>query len=503
MTTPRLWLERWIPPTRQPERPRAVGIGERARTTPDAAALVTLRSTVTFAELDDRQARVAGALRGSGLRKGDRIAIYSGNRPEVLEVAIGALRTGIVPVPIHRPLTAPEAGYVLEDSGARWFFCDSLIDVPISVERVITFGDAYERLLHETRPARLMDPVLGRPMHYTSGTTGKPKGVWVEPVGEQAAAEASARFRRLWDLRGDDIHLVCSPLSHSAPLRYATRTLEAGGIVVVQPRFEAAETLAAIEFFSATTTFMVPTHLERILRLGKTPLKRHDLSSIRLLIHAGSPIREPTKKQVMKLFPEDSVWEFYGSTEGQATRISSSEWKEKPGSVGKPTAGEVFVTDSEGKVVPPGEVGEIWVDNPDNEPFEYWGDDAKTKAAHRGSAFTVGDLGRLDSDGYLFLTGRKHDVIISGGVNVYPQEVETVLLTHPSVAEVAVFGAPHKEWGEQVLAAIVPAYGAPLDPDALRRWAKERLAGYKVPRKIEIVEELERTPTGKVKRSAK
>jgi long-chain acyl-CoA synthetase len=478
-----------------------MGIGERARATPDATALVTIHSTLSFAELDDRQARVAGALRGAGMRKGDRIAVYSANRPESLEVTIGALRTGVVPVPVHRALTPFETAYLLEDSGARWLFSDAPMQVPPSIERIITFGDAYERLLYETKPARLMDHVLGRPMHYTSGTTGKSKGVWVEPTSQEKAADASHRFQRLWGLRSDDIHLVCSPLSHSAPHRYATRTLETGGTVVVQPRFDPEETLAAIELFSVTTTFMVPTHLERILRLGKTPLKRYDLSSLRLMIHAGAPIRPETKKAVIELFPPDSVWEFYGSTEGQATMISSGAWLDKQGSVGTAhEGGRVVVLSGDGRELPPGKVGEIWIDDPANEPFEYWGDPEKTRRARRGNAFTVGDLGSLDDDGYLFLSGRKHDTIISGGVNVYPQEVEDVLGSHPSVADVVVYGAPHPEWGEQVQAAVVPAYGAPLDPDALRAWARERLAGFKCPRLIEVVEELPRTPTGKVQR---
>jgi long-chain acyl-CoA synthetase len=478
-----------------------MGIGERARATPDATAFATLRGLVTYVELDDRQARVAGALRGAGMRKGDRIAVYSANRQEVLEVTIGALRTGVVPVPIHRGLTPLEAAYILEDSGARWLFCDSPIEGPPSIQRTVTFGDAYERLLHETKPARLMDHVLGRPMHYTSGTTGKSKGVWVDPMSHAAAAEASQRFRRLWDLRTDDIHLVCSPLSHSAPHRFTMRTLEAGGTVVLQTRFEPEETLAAIELFSATTAFMVPTHLERILRLGDKPLKRYDLSTMRLLIHAGAPIRPETKKKVIELFPPDSVWEFYGSTEGQATRISSGEWLEHPGSVGQATeGGRLHIRSEEGRDLPPGDVGEIWIENPANERFAYWGDREKTNRAWRGDAFTVGDLGWVDDDGYLFLTGRMHDMIISGGVNVYPQEVEDVLASHPSVAEVVVFGAPHPEWGEQVQAAVVPAYGAPIDPEALKRWARERLAGFKCPRRIDVVDELPKTPTGKVQR---
>lgn len=478
-----------------------MGIGRVAQSSPESAALVTLARTITFGELEDRQRRLCGALNSGGLERGDRIAVFSTNRFEVIEVCAGALRAGIVPVPVNALLTPPEVSYLFDDSGARWLFTDRPVESHPALERVITFGDAYERVLHEATPGRIADFTLGRPMHYTSGTTGVPKGVWVTPHDEREAARLSTEFRRLWGMTADDAHLVCSPLAHSAPLRFSIRTLEAGGRVVVQSRFEAEETLAAIEMFGATTTFMVPTHLERILGLGRSALSRHDLSSIRLLAHAGAPIRDNTKRQAIDLFPPESVWEFYGSTEGQATRISTDEWLRKPGSVGTANPGaEILVMTEDGDLLQPGEVGEVWVRDPGGERFEYWGDHRKTRAAWRDRAFSVGDLGHLDADGYLFLSGRKHDTIITGGVNVYPQEVEAVLLTHPAVAEAVVYGEPHEEWGQQVCALVVGSAGAPLDPELLRSWARERLAGFKSPRHIEVVDELPRTPTGKIKR---
>ena len=477
------------------------GIGERARSTPDAAALVQRTRARTYAELDERQHLLAGAFKAAGIAPRDRIAVYSANRAEVIEVTTGALRCAVVPVPIHGVLTPSEAAYILEDSGARWLFTDRTVENLPSLERVVTFGDAYERLLHESKRAKLADFMLGRPMHYTSGTTGKPKGVWVDPVGDRVAAPISEDFRRLWGINPDDVHLVCSPLSHSAPHRFAGRTLEAGGTVVIQERFDAEETLAAIELFGATTMFVVPTHLERIFALEAKVLKRHDLSSLRMVIHAGAPIREETKRKAIELFPHGSVWEFYGSTEGQATRISTEEWLRKPGSVGKPTPGvRLRVADDDGAEVEPGEVGEVWVGHEPPQPFSYWRDGRKTDAAWRDGFFTVGDLGLLDDDGYLYLAGRKHDMLISGGVNVYPQEVEQVLVQHPAVTEAVVYGAPHPEWGQQVRALVVPAFGQPLDPGALIGWLKERLAGYKCPRRIDLVDELPRTPTGKVRR---
>ena len=478
------------------------GIGGWARAAPDAAAFISGPGrVVTFGDLDERQRALAGLMSEGGLERGDRIAILAANRPEVVEVATGALRAGIVPVPVNSLLTTPEIAYILEDSGARWLFTDRPVEPLPGLERVITFGDAYERSLTEASPAVLSDVTTTRPMHYTSGTTGLPKGVHVAPMNDDDAEQVSATFRALWGIESDDVHLVCSPLAHSAPLRFSTRTLEAGGSVVLQPKFEAENTLAAISLFSVTSTFMVPTHLERIVALGRSVLGRYDLSSMRLLAHAGAPIREETKRAVLELFPLGSVWEFYGSTEGQATRISSEEWLAKPGSVGQSLPGsKVYVMSDGFEKMPPGEVGRVWVLVPAIERFEYWGDPEKTEAAWRDGAFTVADLGHLDEDGYLYLSGRANDTIITGGVNVYPQEVEAALCTHPDVAEVVVYGAPNEEWGQEVRARVVPAPDAKLDIEELRTWARDRLAGFKVPRSIEVVAELPKTATGKLKR---
>ena len=476
------------------------GIGHWATATPDSTALATLGQTVSFAELDGRQRKVAGALRAARVKRNDRIAVLAANSVSYLEVTIGVLRAGIVPVPINPLLTEPEIAYILEDSGARWLFTDRPVEHP-GPQRIVSFGDAYERLLHEARPARLSPYALGRPMHYTSGTTGSPKGVWVKPHNARRAAKVSEEFRELWGITSEDIHLVCSPLAHSAPHRFAMRTLEAGGTVVLLGKFDAAETYAAIDLFSITTTFMVPTHLERILALGYNELGKRDPSSMRLLAHAGAPIRERTKREALELFPAGSIWEFYGSTEGQATRISTEEWLKKPGSVGRAIPDvEILIADERGNELDRGETGEIWISDPNGERWSYWRDRAKTASAWRGDAFSVGDIGYLDPSGYLYLEGRKHDTIITGGVNVYPQEVEAVLATHPSVLEVVVYGSDDEEWGQRVCAAVVPKYGQPLDPDRLKSWARERLAGYKTPRVIEVWDELPRTATGKLRR---
>lgn len=457
--------------------------------------------SLTFEELDERQRLIAGALASAGIEEGDRIAVLARNSVESLELTTAALRAGIIPVPVNPLSTETEAAYLIDDSGSRWLFTDRPFETRPGLESVVTFGDAYERMIAEADRVEICDHARGRPMHYTSGTTGVPKGVWVRPYKPRKAAEMSNDFTSYWGLASDDIHLVCSPLAHSAPHRYAMRTLEAGGTVALQSRFDPAESLAAIDLFNVTTTFMVPTHLERILSLGERAVRRHDLSSMRLLVHAGAPIREATKRKTVEVFSTEVVWEFYGSTEGQATRISSAEWLRKPGSVGRPREGaQILIRDEGGQPVPTGEVGSVWVKDPRIERFQYWGDRRKTRSAWKAGAFTVGDLGYLDDDGYLFLTGRRDDTIITGGVNVYPQEVETVLGQHPAVIEAIVFGVPNEEWGQEVRAAVTIQADAATTNDELVEWTRERLAGFKRPRRIEIVEELPRTATGKLKR---
>lgn len=477
------------------------GIGAVARSSPESTALIAPGASITFGELDARQRAVAGGLSADGVARRDRIGIFSSNRIESLEVSIGALRAGIVPVPINPLLTPPEVAFVLADSGTKVLFTDRPVEPDPTLTQVITFGDAYERYIHEAAPIDVSDVALGRPMHYTSGTTGSPKGVWVQPHPEERALSLSRTFRQLWGIDETDVHLICSPLSHSAPHRFAMRTLEAGGRVVVQKKFSGPETLAATELFGVTSTFMVPTHLERLFGLGRSALARHDLSSIRLLAHAGAPIRDATKRDALEIFPPGSVWEFYGSTEGQATRISSDEWLARPGSVGRALpGGEIVIADDSGGELPTGEIGWVWVRDPSDEKWEYWGDATKTRSAWSGDAFCVGDLGSLDEDGYLYLAGRGDDTIITGGVNVYPLEVENVLTSHPSVAEAVVYGTANEEWGQEVRALVVPAPNQPLDAELLRAWARERLAGFKCPRVIELVDDLPRTPTGKIQR---
>ena len=420
---------------------------------------------VTAADSERDQRRAAAALTAAGLGAGDRLLVSAAASPALLAVVLGALRTGIVPVVLDPGLPAAERAGLAEDA-------DAALDV----------ADAPERLLGGGAEADLADVPLARPMHYTSGTTGRRKGVWSGVLAEDDARALAAEEIGLWGLEPGDRHLVLSPLHHSAPLRFAVHTLLAGGSVLLPGPFDTARAAAVITRSRPTTTFCVPTHLQRLLGHGDV-----DWSSFRMLAHAGAPCPAPLKRAVIEALPPGSVWEFYGSTEAQFTVCSTADWLAAPGSVGRARPGRRLETDDR---------GQLWCAVPPWARFEYWRAPEKTAAAWRGDRVTVGDLGRVDDDGVVWLDGRREDLIISGGVNVYPAEVESVLDAHPGVVESAVFGVPDDEWGQRVVAAYVGA----ADPDELARWARGRLAAAKRPKEVHRLADLPRTSTGKVRR---
>jgi len=321
-------------------------------------------------------------------------------------------------------------------------------------------------------------------MHYTSGTTGRPKGVWSGVLDEASAGALHDDESAVCAFSADDRLLVASPLHHSAPLRFSTGVLLAGGEVCVLERFDAAAVADAIATFRPTLAFFVPAHLHRLFALGALPR----LDSFRLLAHAGAPCPVALKEAALAAFPTGTVWEFYGSTEGQFTVCSPDEWLERPGTVCRARPGRTLSVDD----------GTIWCDVPPFARFEYWRDPEKTAGAWRGSAFTVGDLGRLDDDGFLFLDGRRDDLIISGGVNVYPLEVEAALTAVEGIEEVVVFGVPDERWGQRVCAAVIGDAAA----TAVMTHARATLAAYKCPKDVYVVADLPRTASGKVRRSA-
>jgi long-chain acyl-CoA synthetase len=408
------------------------------------------------------------------LAPGSRVALLTSGSPAYVDVVIGLLDRGVVPVPLDPGLTDRERDGVL-----TYVRPSAVVDDPAEMERlaqdVVVTGSTLPR---------------ARPMHLTSGTTGSPKGVWSGVLDEPSARALLAEERDLWGFRPGDLHLVLSPLHHSAPLRFAMGTVLAGGRLLVPGAFDAQKVTRAIADSRATTTFCVPTHLQRLF----ASWHQHgapDLTCFRLVAHAGAACPAPVKQRLVAAFPEGTTWEFYGSTEGQFTACRSEEWLERPGTVGRARPGRTLSTDLDGTV---------WCAVPEHARFSYFDAPEKTAAAWRdtgaGPAFTVGDHGRLDGDGYLYLDGRREDLIITGGVNVYPAEVEAVLASHPGVREVAVFGVPDEDWGARVCAAVVG--GAP--EAELRELARTSLAAPKRPKQYRFVSSLPHTATGKIRR---
>jgi long-chain acyl-CoA synthetase len=445
---------------------------------------------VSAAELEVRQRGAARWLRSEGAVTGDRLAIVAGNHPDVIAMALGALRTGVIPVMINAALLPAERDLILGD-------CQPVV-VLSSADEIrarITYGCT------STVEVEIAAVPLGRPMHYTSGTTGRPKGVWSGVLSVDDAHALLAEEREQWQFAATDINLVVSPLYHSAPLRFATGTLFAGGEIVVLEKFSPESAAAAINTHRPTTAFMAPAHLQRLLDPSSPGV---DVSSFRLLAHAGAPCPSPLKQHIVSRFPEGSVWEFYGSTEGQFTVCSTEDWRHAPGSVGRARPGRTLHIDAETNV--------IWCEVPSYARFSYFGDPDRTTSTWRGTteepeaknSFSVFDIGRLDEDGYLYLDGRRDDLIITGGVNVYPLECEIVLAELVGVAEVAVYPVDDEQWGQQVCAAIVrdssPA-GAALTVDHVRAHMNATLAPYKRPKTVVFVDAIPRTPTGKVRRS--
>ena len=439
---------------------------------------------VTAAQSQHRQRIAAAALDAAGFVEGDRVAVVAHNDPDVLALALGALRTGIVPVMVNPDLTGAEQTVILNDCGARRIVTDA------------SLGEFLDPGILSGWHGVLADAPLARPMHYTSGTTGKPKGVW---SGVLSAADARALLREereLWGFVDSDVNLMCSPMYHSAPLRFATGTLLAGGSVVVLQKFSPELAAEAITTHNITSAFMAPAHLQRIFSLPVDA--RPSFATFRLLAHAGAPCPPTLKRQAIDAFPAGTVWEFYGSTEGQFTACSSEDWLRRPGSVGRARPGRTMHVDPE--------TGVLWCRVPSYARFEYWMDPVKTSSAWRDDAFSVFDIGRIDEEGFVFLDGRRDDLLISGGVNVYPLEVELALVEMPGIAEIAVFGVDDERWGSRVCAAVVAERNDPpagkLSERSIGEFAATVLAPYKRPKEIFLVDEIPKSPTGKVKRSS-
>ena len=485
---------------------RAQEADKAAVVVPDAAG----DRVVTYRELEERTNRLAQVLAAHGVEPLDRVAVMLPNGAEFLETGLGAAKAAAELVPINRHLKRDEVAWILADSGARVLVADATFTdvVTGALEaapdcRVILVGSNderdYERLLASSDSERPSRDGFAAPEYffYTSGTTGRPRGVERDPpaIGRPPAVLPVAM---MWGLTGEDVYLVASPLYH-ATCAYAFTHLYLGSTVVCPPRWDAAEWLRLVEQHSVTVGFVTPAHLIRILEVPDDEREARDLSSLRLLLHAAAPCPVAVKHKALAAFPDSTeIWEFYGASEGGATRISAQEWLEHPGSVGKPWPGtEVLIVGEGGAALEPGETGVIYIRPPAQmSRFRYHRDDEKTDRAWRDDAFTVGDMGHVDDDGYLYITDRVSDMILRGGVNVYPAEIEQCLYTHPAVVDCAVLGVPDERSGEAIL-ALVEARMV-VTADELADHCRAHLADFKCPQRFELVEELPRDPNGKV-----
>ena len=490
-------------------------ISDQARNNPDKPAIIMGGSgrVTTFSEFEARTNQIAHLCRSLGLEAGDRLALCLENCTELLEALWGAMRAGILVVPISSKLTATEIAYIVRDCGTDILVTspgigDAFADIPAKVEDVKLFSlgppqsgfRPWEEAYADFPETPIDDPSLGSEMFYSSGTTGRPKGVcWTDTQEDDPSPTGGLEK---FGLDESTIYLSPAPLYHSAPCRWALGVVRGGGTTIIMEKFDAERALALIEQYRVNTTHWVPTHFVRMLKLPDEVRRQYDVSSVKLVAHGAAPCPIPVKQAMIDWFGP-IVLEYFGSTEQTAmTFISSQEWLERPGSVGQCYLGTIHICDDEGNPLPTGTIGTIYSEK--GKRFAYHNDPDKTAASvNRDGWTTVGDVGYMDEEGYIFLTDRKGFMIISGGVNIYPQEIENLLVTHPKVMDAAVIGTPDPEMGENVTAIIQPLDMADATPDfaeELRAWMHQSLSGVKVPRRIEFEDDLPRLPTGKMQK---
>jgi long-chain acyl-CoA synthetase len=486
-------------------------ISHWAAETPDARALVFPGGHRSFAELEADANRLARALRRRGLQPGDAVALIAGNRPIFVETVYACHRAGFRLTPVNWHLTGDEAAYIVADCEAKVLIAThdlaevavpSLAGAPTCRAALVAGGEldgfeAVEAAMAAEDDAPLPDPVPGTTMLYTSGTTGRPKGVH-RPATSAAGRVNLAGYRE----EGGDVHLCTGPLYHAAPLAFSlTMPLAFGATVVLMDRWDAEGSLRLVADHGVTHTHMVPTMFHRLLALSEQVRTAHDLSSLRHVLHGAAPCPVPVKRRMIGWLGP-IIWEYYAATEGVGSFVDSETWLAHPGTVGRPVlADQVMIGDEVGRRLPPGEIGLVYLKAPDEARFSYFKDEEKTSSTYRGDYFTLGDVGYLDDEGYLYLTDRSANLIISGGVNIYPAEVDAVLLEHAAVGDVAVIGVPDPEWGESILAVVELREGAaPSEAlaDVLIAYCRERLAHFKCPRHVEFVDALPREDNGKI-----
>jgi long-chain acyl-CoA synthetase len=482
----------------------------------DRPALLTAYGDRTYGELNANINRLVRALRDRGLVAGDSVALMCTNRPEFLETLWAAQRAGFRLTPINWHLTGEEAGYIVANCEAKAFITSAELGDKVTVAaqaggdrlvRMTTGGfipgfEMYHEVVAAQNGSDIDDPILGTQMLYTSGTTGRPKGVHREDAAPSALALVNFCGYDEDFERSTDAHLCTGPLYHAAPLAFSIALpVLYGTPIVVMDQWDPAETLRLIEQHGITHTHMVPTMFHRLLALPEEVRHKYDLSSLRFVIHGAAPCPVTVKQRLIEWLGPIVV-EYYAATEGLGTLVDSHTWLTKPGTVGRPMVRDlVKVADDDGGEVAPGEIGLVWLRAAAATKFSYYGDAEKTAGAFRGEYFTLGDMGYMDEDGFLFLTDRTANLIISGGVNIYPAEVDAVLLQHPAVGDVATIGIPDEEWGEAVKAVVQLADGVEASDELgleLMEFCRERLAHFKCPRSVDFTDQLPREDTGKI-----
>ncbi len=494
--------------------------GEHAATHPDKVAYVMAGSgeAVTYAELDAQANRLANLLRGAGLQVGDHIALCIENHREFLAICWGAQYAGLYYTAISSRLTAEEVEYIVNDCEAKVFITSSYkrdvaeavrdvmpnVSLRLMIDGTVDGYDAYEDLVAAQSTDPLPEPrIAGKDMLYSSGTTGRPKGIKLAAPSDPLDAPTTVTFvaQMLLSYGENMVYLSPAPQYHAAPLRFTMSVQQVGGTAVIMEHFDPEQMLALIEQHRITHTQVVPTMFIRMLKLPAEVRERYDTSSLEMVVHAAAPCPVATKEQMIAWWGP-VIHEYYAGTEGNGfVYCNSEDWLAHKGSVGKALVGTLHICDDEtGEEVPVGEEGTIWFES--EAQFEYHNDPEKTKASRHAKGWsTLGDVGKLDADGFLYLTDRKAYMIITGGVNVYPQEAENVLAMHPDVADVAVFGVPNEDFGEEVKAVVQVADGVEPGDElarALIAYCKEHLADVKCPRSVDFRDELPRHPTGKL-----
>jgi long-chain acyl-CoA synthetase len=489
-----------------------------AQTTPDKPAYIMAKSgeTVTYRQLDQQSNRIAQLFRSLGLRPGDHVALFLENNARFFEICWAAQRAGLVYTAISSRLTAAEVDYIATDCGAKVFITSKHLEAVAAelapllkevahrymIDGTIAGYEPWEAKVARFPATPIADQTAGHDMLYSSGTTGQPKGVLpvVEPQVIDFDNPLLAITRRLYGMDEHTIYLSPAPLYHAAPLRFNMSVMRLGGTSVIMEHFDAEEFLRLIGQHEITHTQVVPTMFVRFLKLPDEVRLKYDVSSLKCAIHAAAPCPIPVKEKMIEWWGP-IIWEYYGGTEGNGlTMCNSAEWLAHKGTVGRAVVGRLKICDEAGNELPPGQPGTIYF--ADGRPFEYHNDPKKTaESRHPKGWTTLGDVGFVDPDGFLHLTDRKAFMIISGGVNIYPQEAENLLINHPKVMDCAVFGVPNPDFGEEVKAVVQPrdmADAGDAFAEELMAYCRQHLSAIKCPRSIDFEAELPRHPTGKL-----